>query len=91
MKESVHCELIRGESLEVVDRENLRETLPERLGLGLRSLADDSINDLMNILVDIVCRHSYVASTRLEARKLLSNAIVVTYNIPSVRYHNRER
>lgn len=60
-----HGEFIRREGLQIGDREHFREPFPERLRLGLSSLADDCIDDSTNVLVDVVGGHSDVAASRL--------------------------
>ena len=49
-----HDQLIRGERLEVRDREDLRETFSERFRLQLCPFADDSVQDLVYILIHVL-------------------------------------
>ena len=60
-----HSQLVRCERLQIGDREDFGEALTERLGLGCRTLADDGVNNLTNIFVDIVCCDGNVATSRL--------------------------
>ena len=63
-----HREFICGESLQIGDGEHLGEAFPERLRLGLSSLADDRINDCTDVLVNIVSSDGDVTASRLVMR-----------------------
>jgi hypothetical protein len=62
-----HYQFIKGERLKVSDREHLRETFSECLGLQLGALPDDCLDDFRDIFLNIFRGHTNVLAIWLES------------------------
>lgn len=60
-----HDQLVHCERQQISDGEHLREPVFERFGLDLGSMADDGVDDFLNVFLDVVLRDGDVLTARL--------------------------
>lgn len=61
-----HDELVHGKGLQIGDGEDLGETILEGFGLELGTMPNDSVDDFLNIFLDVILGDGGVLAIRLQ-------------------------